>query len=150
MEPKYLAFRRWLYTPIIIWQGGEVVFFIGVTLGGAVIHDSLSQMADSGVWSFGDDEYLVGKISRSNFFVQGPLAQWGGAGAGKVMHWKKEIPMDVPWSPSFWRHTLATCHSQLDAKIQKQLQMYKEWQFPGITVCPWYLLCSLGILGDNP
>ena len=21
MEPKYLAFRRWLYTPIIIWQG---------------------------------------------------------------------------------------------------------------------------------
>ena len=21
MEPKYLAFRRWLYTPIILWQG---------------------------------------------------------------------------------------------------------------------------------
>ena len=21
MEPKYYAFRRWLYTPIIIWQG---------------------------------------------------------------------------------------------------------------------------------
>ena len=24
MEPKYLSFRRWLYTPIIIWQGGWI------------------------------------------------------------------------------------------------------------------------------
>ena len=25
MEPKYLAFRRWLYTPIIIWEGDWIL-----------------------------------------------------------------------------------------------------------------------------
>ena len=25
MEPKYLAFWRWLYTPIIIWQGDWIL-----------------------------------------------------------------------------------------------------------------------------
>ena len=35
MEPKYLAFRRWLYTPIIIWQGepGSLGLYMGDSSG---------------------------------------------------------------------------------------------------------------------
>ena len=29
LEPKYLAFRRWLYTPIIIWQGDWIPRVLG-------------------------------------------------------------------------------------------------------------------------
>ena len=56
MEPKYLAFRRWLYTPIIIWQGDWIP------------RDSYTKVwffkKRTPTWCFGSVVIFVSQISR--------------------------------------------------------------------------------------
>ena len=133
MEPKYLAFRRWLYTPIIIWQGDWIPK--------ASSHSgfSLDNLSNNFNWIDQQTDYeipfIVHRDSRfRDYVVQNPpctaLEQMI---CHDVIEWKTLNPSNTS-TLSLLLHQKCIAHDALKSFIHRNLKQVRGSKRPFLTV----------------